>query len=67
VKPGDPTFPERKEATQDRKDDKGEMNAQDKIRQYSCFHLLTSGQFVAEILPAAVYWPTAPQPIYTPT
>jgi hypothetical protein len=33
VKSGNPAFPEHKEATQDRKDDKGEMNAQDKICQ----------------------------------
>jgi hypothetical protein len=41
VKPGDPAFPEHKEATQDRKDDKGEVNAQHKICQYTRFHLFT--------------------------
>lgn len=40
MKPGDPSFPEHKEAAQDRKDDKGEVEAQDKIRQHARLHVL---------------------------
>ena len=40
MEPCNPRLPKYKEAAQDRKNNKGEVKAQDKIRQYACCHLL---------------------------
>ena len=54
MKPGDPASPQHEEAAQDRKENKGEVEAQDNVSQYPRPHSFPPGGLCYEDTPS---WP----------